>query len=98
MELSANLLNARFIDRADNSIYTDRYVDELTQTERDKVINWSKSKLSQVVDLGSALNKEEAENKLAEILSCTSLDFEDKLVAENSSSSSFTPPGQHLIL
>jgi len=96
-EMPANLLSARFIDRADNSIYTDRYVDELTPVERDQIINWSKNKLSQVVGLESTSDKEEAEAKLVEILSCSSSDFEDKSVVQNNNSSSFTPSGQHLV-
>lgn len=95
-DMPANLINARFIDRADDSIYIDAYVDELAEGERNQIINWSKNKLSQFSEIEFA-DEEEVHAMVGQVISCSSDDLEDNSSQTHNQSTSFSPAGPHAI-
>ena len=95
-DVSANMINSRFVDRADNSVYIDSYVDDLNLNQRDKIVNWSKTKLSQFSELEFA-NEDDVEKLLNKVISCSKEDLESKESIVSYQSNSFSPAGPHAI-
>ena len=92
------LKRPKFKDRADDSIYIDNYVSELTPEEKDQIINWSKNKLSQVEDLLNSESITDLKKATETLLSSSKEEFKSNLNFKSLASAttmatrSFTPP------
>jgi len=97
-ELPNNLLSARFEDRAykgePGTVFIDEYVNELTSTERNQIIEWSSSQLAKIQAIESADSKDKIVRIIEDIMTCSS---EIKSISSTASSTSFRPSGQHQI-
>jgi hypothetical protein len=98
-EVPNNLLSARFEDRAyenePENVFIDEYVNELTTTQRDQILQWSSAQLGRIQDIELATNEDEILRIIGEIMSCSnSVNGQSQTTG---TSNSFTPSGQHLV-
>lgn len=93
--IPANLLTARFRDRADNSIFIDKYIEELDSSEINQIINLSENQLRKIKSIGEATEESQILDLIAEIMLCSSSPIEQK-TNPTPTTNSFNPSGQHI--
>ena len=91
-ELPANLLRARFIDRADDSLFIDQYVNELSTLERNKITNFAESQLNKIEEMESLTDENKILELICEVIAC------QENTSNNPSTDGFTPSGQHVCI